>query len=93
MEVKELIQKVEEGGYPSVWDAQDEIGFDIKATINPDKHRWYEVTTNVVKCDDGFVGIRGVTKMFSEVIVWSDCNYLCEAFEMVEKQTITYVKK
>ena len=93
MKVKELIQKVVEGGYPSVWHAQDELDFDIKDQINPDKHRWYEVATSVVECEDGFVGIRGVTATFSEEMMWSDCDCLCEAFEMIEKQTKIYVEK
>ena len=56
-----------------------------------DKHRWYEISTSVYKCEDGFVAVSGVAQTYSESMYYEDC--LCEfiAEEFKPKQITTYV--
>lgn len=39
---------------------------------------------------DWFIGIRGVTKIFSEGMDWEDAGFNVRAFEMKEVQSVTY---
>ena len=58
--------------------------------LNPDKHRWYEVSTDIYQCEDGYVGVTGVAKVYSEQMSAVDCDELCSAEEYVQVKTITY---
>lgn len=92
MKVKEVIEKVNTNKYWSVFDFED--AFDLKAVAHDlyiDKHRWFETSTSVYKCDDGFVGVNGVTQVYSEMMDYSDCLCECTAEEFKPVQTISYV--
>lgn len=104
MKVKEFIDAVnnsEEKLY-SLWDIEDNVAPDVplpqfpelvEEGIEIDEHRWYFVATNVYQCDDGYVGVRGVWKLRSENMDYSDCNILCHAEEYEKVQTVTYKQK
>lgn len=97
MKVQELIKKFNESEvFYYLWDAEDAIlpsGVKcVKRDINIDRHRWYEVSTSIYKCEDGFVGIRGVSKLYSEMMTFSDCDIHCEINEYKETTTISYTK-
>lgn len=83
----------------SIWDAEDVLMYldetleRVASDLDFDEHRWYIRSTNVYKCDDGFVGVRGVSSLKSEMMSYSDCGEDVEIFECIEKQTVTYVKK
>ena len=92
MKVAEVIEKVNTKKYWSLFDFEDE--FDLEAVARDlyvDKHRWYETSTTVYKCEDGFVGVNGVTQIYSETMDYSDCDCECVAEEFKPVQTITYV--
>lgn len=86
--------------YPySIWDAED-ILFDldknlegVASELDFDEHRWYIITTNVYKCEDEFVGIRGVSSLKSEMMSYGDCAKHVEIFECEEVPTVTYKRK
>ena len=61
--------------------------------LNVDRHRWYEIITDIYKCEDGYVGITGVGKIYSEMMSSSDCDVHCYAEEYEPIQTITYKRK
>ena len=42
------------------------------------------------KVEDGYVGIRGISQIYSEYMSDKDCDYLCEASEYEEVQTVSY---
>lgn len=104
MKVQEFIDAVnncEEKLY-SLWDIEDNVAPDVHFSQMPelveegievDEHRWYFVATNVYKCDDGYVGVRGVWKLLSEQMDYSDCNIICHADEYEQVQTVTYKQK
>lgn len=59
-------------------------------------HRWYTESTNIYKCDDGYVGITGFDYGHGDSVDPCDCFCYCHAEEFEPKQfepkqTITYV--
>ena len=96
MKVQELIDYVNSNGFHSIYEFEDSLTKEqfkelkIVERINADRHRWYEVSTTIYKVEDGYIGVRGVTHLYSEGLLYSDCDYLCEASEYEEVQTISY---
>ena len=97
MKVQELINYVDKSNLYSLWDFEESMTdekFDelkkVAEGLEIDKHRWYEVSTTVYKVEDGYVGVRGVYQIYSEYMSDKDCDYLCEASEYEEVQTISY---
>ena len=100
MKVQELIDYVNYKGFYSIYEFQDSLTDKqfkelkiIPESINVDRHRWYEISTTVYKVEDGYVGIRGISQIYSEYMSDKDCDYLCEASEYEEVQTISYREK
>ena len=94
MKVNELIELINssENCY-SIWNAENLFKgsvYRVAANVYEDEHRWYVVSTNVYKCDDGYVGITGPSALNSESMVWSDCGYHCTAEEYEAFNTISY---
>ena len=97
MKVQELIDYVNSKGFYSIYEFQDSLTDKqfkelkiIPKSIDVDRHRWYEVSTTIYKVEDGYVGIRGISQIYSEYMSDKDCDYLCEASEYEEVQTISY---
>ena len=96
MKVQELIDYVNSNGFYSMYKFQDSLTDrqleleTVSEDIEIDRHRWYEVSTTIYKVEDGYVGVRGVTHLYSESMTYSDCDCLCEASEYEEVQTISY---
>lgn len=96
MKKQELIDKINNGNYHCVWEAEDNIPTEcacVETELNPDEHRWYIVSTNVYECEDGYVGVRGVSSLKSESIFWEDVEVICSACEYEEYSTISYRPK
>ena len=61
--------------------------------IDMDEHRWYEVSTTVyVYCKCFLLGVRTVTKLYSESSDIEDYYHTITFHEMKEVPTVTYVK-
>ena len=100
MKVQELIDYVNSNRFYSIYEFEDSLTDKqfkelkiIPESIDADRHRWYEVSTTIYKVEDGYVGVRGVTHLYSEGVTYKDCAYLCEASEYEEVQTISYREK
>ena len=96
MKKNELIDLINNGCFYSLYDAEDIIPKEVKCIakdLEIDRHRWYSTCVNVYACEDGYVGIWGVNKLYSEMMTFSDCDCHCEAFEYEEVTTITYKPK
>lgn len=65
----------------------------IACDLDVDRHRWYECATDIYQCEDGYVGITGLSNLYSEMMSPSDCDVHCYAEEYEAVQTITYKKK
>lgn len=99
MTVQEFIKLVNESKEPlySLYQVE-ELEYDHKGGfpkrvmrgLNPDKHRWYEVSVDIYQCSDGYVGVTGVAQVYSECMSAADCGVYCSAEEYVQVQTITY---
>ena len=93
-----LIEEIHD--FVNVYDIDDlseeiynQLGKAIVCELNPDRHRWFEVSTNVYKVYDKYLGINHVSNVFSESMGIDDCGVELEAFEMEEVQTVTYKAK
>lgn len=96
MKKEELIELINNECLYSLYDVEDIIPSDVQCVatdLENDRRRWYEISTSVYLCEDGYVGIRGVSKLYSEMMMYSDCDYICEASEYEEVVTITYKQK
>ena len=97
MKVQELIDLLNEArfehGIYSVYDANEFVPKDVKQVesgLNPDEHRHYIISTDVYKCEDGFVGVRSASTKFSEECYWEDLDADFEVFPMKETTIIHY---
>lgn len=97
MKVKELIEYLDQNGdISSVFDAEDIIGGRAKKVANnldPVKFRWFEVATDVYKCEDGYVGVTRPSQLYNEYDTWKDIDCPCSLSEFVAVSTITYIQK
>lgn len=95
MKVKEVIEKTDTTNYWSFYDfekAFPELEF-IEGNLDVDKHRWFETSCAVYKCEDGFVMVQGVSTMFGEDMEWEDCGFECNVEECFPVQSIRYLTK
>lgn len=92
MKVAEVIKKVNNAKYRSLFDFEEDFNLEIVASeLYVDKHRWYETSTTVYECEDGFVGVSGISQTYSDYMDYDDCECECFAEEFEPKQAITYV--
>lgn len=63
----------------------------VAHNLNVDTHRWYETSIIVLKFKESFVGIRYLTKSFSESQDIEDC-YVVLDFNEMEEVTIKSFK-
>lgn len=92
MKVADVIANVNSEKYWSLFDF--EANFDLTCVainINIDRYRWYELSTNVYKCDDGYVGVTGIAKCFDEYASPVDMDCPCYAEEFVPIETVQYI--
>ena len=106
MKIEQLVQRINEAKIPQteysfeceklprdIEEAIDRGFIYIDENIDPDRRRWYEISTTVYKYEGRFIGIRGASVSYGEMASWSDFYIIWEAFEMEEVKTTTYVKK
>ena len=101
MKVKELIDNVNSNEFYILWDMENSLCYNnskdlpqrVAENLEMDNHRWYEISTSVYKLEDGFVGIRGVSTIYSEYMDAEDCGFRCTASEYIEIPSFTYKKK
>lgn len=94
MRVAEVIEKINNNKCWSLYEFEED--FDLEAVAHGlyvDKCRWFETSTSVYKCEDGFVGVNGVTQTYSEMMDYRDCLCECTAKEFKPIQTITYAPR
>ena len=62
----------------------------IEFGLDVEKHRWYEITTEVLKMNNNFIGVRSVTDTFSESSTIEDMYHKLEFFEMEQILVTSY---
>jgi len=95
MTFEELLAKINEKKFSSLWGADEYMEYNLKIKticegLDIDKHRWYEITTSVYQIGDRFLGIRGISKCYSESSSPEDYCETSEAYEMKEIKKVTY---
>ena len=95
MDLKEAIELINNSDdCCSLWDAEDLLeGCKFKNRQDYDSHRWYIMATDIYEVDNGYIGVRGVWELKSEMMDYSDTGEHCFAEEYKAIQTITYVPK
>jgi hypothetical protein len=98
MNFEETMKHINDAKFNSLWDVDEYFEYDRKINaceegLDVDKHRWYETTINVYPIGDRFLGVCGLSQMYSEMSSAEDCMCTSEAFEMKEVNTVSYIKK
>ena len=97
MNTEQVIELVNESMLDSLQDAKNLLYRrkipQVAHKLDIDRHRWYEIATDVYKCDDGFIGVTGISYLYSENMTYRDCDIHCFAEEYKEVVTVTYKKK
>jgi hypothetical protein len=62
----------------------------IKKGLDTERHRHYELSTEVFKIYDRFMGVESITNVYSEQSSISDCCHTLEFFEMKPIVTTTF---
>lgn len=62
----------------------------VESGLEVNKHRWYETSIEVIKINDGFIGINSVTDTFSEQSSILDMFFTLQFFEMKEVLVKSY---
>lgn len=69
-------------------------GFErIESGNNLDEHRWYSTAEDIYKLEDGYVGVRGLFQIFSELDYAKDYGVKCRAYEVKPVPSIKYIIK
>lgn len=63
----------------------------LNSNLDPQRHRWCEYSTKVVKVQGGLLGIYSISNVYSENMGISDFEEHYRFFEMKEQVTTTYV--
>ena len=78
----------------SLFDAKDLLkGCKFKRRQDHESNRWYIMATDIYEVEDGYIGVRGVSELKSEMMDYSDTDEHCVAKEYEAVQTITYIPK
>ena len=97
MKVKELIDHINSNDFYSLWDMEDSLFNNDKdlpqrvaENLEKEEYRWYKVSVSVYKLEDGFVGVKGVSFKYTEIL--DDYIPKCSASEYIEIPSVTYKK-
>jgi hypothetical protein len=66
----------------------------LASELDIDKHRWYETSISVWQTNEGLLGVRSITNLYSEQSYYEDISWKLRFFEMKTVRTVTYkIKK
>ncbi len=65
---------------------------EVETGLDVEKHRWYEISTTVVKVLGRYLGIEHISELYSEEMTTEDCYHTMRFYEMKEIQTISYTQ-
>ena len=100
MKVKELIDYINSNDFYSLWDMENALYSDflnkglpqlVAENLEKEEYRWYKVSVSVYKLEDGFVGVKGVSFKYPEIL--DDYIPKCSASEYQEVKTFNDKRK
>lgn len=62
----------------------------VADNLNIDKHRWYDLSIEVIEINDGYIGIKHVSNLHSESMSVGDVYHTLVFYEMKQIKKITY---
>ena len=65
----------------------------VEYELDVDKHRHYEIATDVLEFENFILGVRYISNLYSEESDYGDCYHHLQFFEMEEFATIAYRAK
>jgi hypothetical protein len=65
----------------------------LAIALDVDKHRHYELCTDVIPLKGGMLGVRYICDLYSEMSSCEDMCHTLEFFECEEVKSVTYKKK
>lgn len=96
MKVKEIISTISNTDYYSLTEAIRAVNLNkdnmVVENYNLSKHKYFDIVTNIYKCDDGFVAITGLKNNIKKKD-YEEFNIPVFAEEYIEIPTITYAPK
>lgn len=63
---------------------------ELAVDVDISRHRWYETSESYFRLEDGILGIRGVSNIYSEMSNPSDFEVHTRAFEGEEITVVSY---
>lgn len=102
MKVKELINYINFNEFYSLSNMENTLYCDfldeelpqrVAENLEKEEYRWFEISTSIYKLEDGFVGINGLSKIYSEGTNVEDYCFKCFASEYQEIPSVTYKRK
>lgn len=90
LQISDWSESLPDNIYEEIFEGRYEI-MDSNLFVN--KHRWYETSIEVIKNNNGFIGIQSVTDCFSEQSSISDMFFTLKFYEMEEILQPTYIIK
>lgn len=98
MKVQELIDHINSNEFYSLWDMEDSLFYNDKdlpkrvaENLEKEEYRWYDVSVSVYKLEDGFVGVRGISFKYPDIL--DDYIPKCSASEYIEIPSVSYKRK
>ena len=64
-----------------------------RAPLRKPARSHHETATSYFQLEDGILGIEGLSNVYSELMLASDCDVNCYAFEGEEIKTVSYKPK
>ena len=84
----------DENNFPeNIYEKYFENSICVAQELDINKHRWYETGISVWKTADGLLGVRSVTKLYSESSDIEDIYHTLRFFEMEEITVTSYKQK
>lgn len=94
MKVQETINFINSSNIDSLSEAEDLLDDTVKLVagdLKIERYKCFNVSTDIY--EDGYIGITGVTEVYSTAMDSSDCDYPCVAYEYEPYTTISYKPK
>jgi len=97
MKVQEIIDLVNNKHLYSLNDVKNVIGNKAKQVTrqrtNVGNCMPYSTAIDIYKCDNGFVGVWGISQLFSKEETLEDMGVVCQASEYIKEVTVRYWPK
>jgi hypothetical protein len=75
-----------------IWKEYFEFSDRLDMELDVDKRRHYELSTDVYKINDKYLGVRRISNLYSEMSSCEDIYWTLQFFEMKQIKRITYEK-